>query len=146
ADRTLSTSMRAVGEVMAIGRTFEEAYLKALRSMEAGRLALEEPPLPTEKLERARALREGLRVPRPERPWYLAQAFREGMGVEEVFQLSAVDPWFLRRIQRLVERARRLGEFGAVEKVPDAELRAAKAAGFSDGSLSRLFGQTEDQA
>src|SRR5262245_3004136 len=145
ADRTLSTSMRAVGEVMAIGRTFEEAYLKALRSMEAGRLALEEPPLPAEPGERARALREALRVPRPDRPWYLAQAFREGMSVEEVFQLSAVDPWFLRRIRGLVERASKLQEFGAVERIPDAALRAAKMDGFSDRSISQVTGQTEAQ-
>src|SRR4051812_4529102 len=145
ADRTLSTSMRAVGEVMAIGRTFEEAYLKALRSMEAGRTALEEPPLPEEPSERARVLREALRVPRPERPWYLAQAFREGMSVEEVFQLSAVDPWFLRRIRGLVEQSRRLQEFSAVEQIPDDVLRAAKANGFSDRSLSQATGQAEAQ-
>jgi len=143
ADRTLSTSMRAVGEVMAIGRTFEEAYLKALRSMEAGRLALEEPPLPLDPGERVRALREALRVPRPERPWYLAQAFREGMSVEEVFQLSAVDPWFLRRIRGLVERSSGLAAYGRVEQIPDEVLREAKASGFSDRSISQATGQTE---
>src|SRR5687768_8955598 len=74
ADRTLNTQMRSVGEVMAIGRTFKEAYQKALRSMEAGRLALEVPDtLPPDPAERAAKLREALRIPRPDRPWFVAQ-------------------------------------------------------------------------
>ncbi|HZN03321.1 MAG TPA: carbamoyl-phosphate synthase large subunit, partial [Candidatus Polarisedimenticolia bacterium] len=108
ADRTLTTSMRSVGEVMAIGRTFSEAYLKALRSMEASRLALEPVDLPADKEEREKVLTEALRVPRPERPWYVAQAFREGFSVEQVHELSAIDPWFLRKIEDLVHRAQAL--------------------------------------
>src|SRR5687768_4496942 len=82
ADRTLNTTMRSVGEVMAIGRTFKEAYLKALRSLEVGRLSLQSPELPADAAEREAALREGLRIPRPDRPWFVAQAFREGMGLQ----------------------------------------------------------------
>ncbi|HYX90543.1 MAG TPA: carbamoyl-phosphate synthase large subunit, partial [Myxococcaceae bacterium] len=106
ANSALNTQMRSVGEAMAIGRTFKEAYLKALRSLEASRLSLEPPELPEHPAERETALREALRVPRPERPWYVAQAFREGMSIETVHALSALDPWFLRQIRELVQEAR----------------------------------------
>jgi carbamoyl-phosphate synthase large subunit len=145
ADRTLTTSMRSVGEVMAIGRTFSEAYLKALRSMEAGKLALEVPELPIEKEEREKVLREALRIPRPERPWFVAQAFREGMTVEQVHQLSAIDPWFLRKIEDLVRRAKALQEYGRLEQLPDEVLREAKAHGFSDRYLGQLLGCPDAQ-
>ncbi|MGZ3457325.1 MAG: carbamoyl-phosphate synthase large subunit, partial [Archangium sp.] len=140
ANRTLTTSMRSVGEVMAIGRTFREAYLKAMRSMESGRTGLEAPELPEEREERRKVLRDNVRVSRPDRPLYVAQAFREGMSVEEVFELSAIDPWFLRHIQGLVHEARQLQEFGKLDKVPDAVLRAAKADGFSDKYLAQMLG------
>ncbi len=143
ADRTLTTSMRSVGEVMAIGRTFSEAYLKALRSMESGKLALEVPDLPKEKEERQKVLHEALRVPRPERPWFVAQAFREGMTVDQVHQLSAIDPWFLRKIEELVQRAQALQGYGRVDQIPDEVLREAKAHGFSDLYLSQLLGYPE---
>ncbi|HEX8702774.1 MAG TPA: carbamoyl-phosphate synthase large subunit [Myxococcaceae bacterium] len=143
ADRTLTTSMRSVGEVMAIGRTFSEAYLKALRSMEAGRLALEVPDLPQEKEEREKVLHESLRVPRPDRPWFVAQAFREGMTVEQVHQLSSIDPWFLRKIEGLVQRAYTLQEYGRLDQLPDEVLREAKAHGFSDRYLGQLLGYPE---
>ncbi|MFY0523128.1 carbamoyl-phosphate synthase large subunit [Archangium gephyra] len=143
ANRTLTTSMRAVGEVMAIGRTFREAYLKAMRSMESGRTGLESPELPEDKDERRKVLRDHVRVPRPERPGYLVQAFREGMSVEEVHELSSIDPWFLRHIQALVHEAKQLQEFGKLENVPDAVLRAAKSDGFADKYLAQLLGCTE---
>ncbi len=143
ADRTLNTQMHSVGEVMSIGRTFKEAYLKALRSMESSGSALEAPPLPSEPAERESALREALRVPRPERPWYIAQAFRERMTVEQVHELSAIDPWFLRQIRDLVQHAKAISEFGRIEKVPDDALRSAKADGFSDRYLGELLAQRE---
>ena len=145
ADRTLTTSMRAVGEVMAIGRTFREAYLKAMRSMESGNTGMESPELPADKDARRKVLRDYLRVPRPERPLYVVQAFREGMSVEDVFELSAIDPWFLRHIQALVQEAQQLQAYGGLDAVPSAALRAAKADGFSDKYLARLFGCTEDE-
>ena len=139
AETTLTTSMRSVGEVMAIGRTFKEAYLKALRSLEVGKLALEEPDLPSAGAERTRLLREALRVPRPERPWYVAQALRDGYTVEEVHQLSAIDPWFLRQIAELVDEDKSLRGAGPLENVSDAQLRTAKSHGFSDLLLARIF-------
>jgi carbamoyl-phosphate synthase large subunit len=145
ADRTLTTSMRSVGEVMAIGRTFPEAYMKALRSMELGKVGLESPELPVEKEEREKVLHEALRVPRPERPWFVAQAFREGMTVEQVHQLSAIDPWFLRHIEALVHEARELSELGGLGKLSDAALRQAKTHGFSDKYLANLLGTGETE-
>jgi len=143
ADRTLNTQMHSVGEAMSIGRTFKEAYLKALRSMELGLSGLEPVPLPSDPVERESALREGLRTPRPERPWYLAQAFRERMTVEQVHELSAIDPWFLQHIRDLVHRSQAIAEFGRIEKVSDEALRLAKADGFSDRMLGELLAQPE---
>jgi carbamoyl-phosphate synthase large subunit len=145
-DRTLTTQMRSVGEVMAIGRTFQEAYLKALRSLEAGKGGMDPyQDLPAEGEERKAALREGLRVPRPERPWIVAQALREGFDVEEVHALSAIDPWFLRRIRALVLKEEEVRAHGAIEKVPDALLRELKSLGFSDRTLAHLLNQTEER-
>src|SRR5262245_45077048 len=143
ADRTLNTQMHSVGEAMSIGRTFKEAYLKAMRSMEAGRSALEPMELPAAPGERERVLADALRVPRAERPWYIAQAFREGMSVEQVHALSSIDPWFLRHIEELVRRSEALAEFGQIDRVPDGVLRAAKAEGFSDRYLGELLHQSE---
>ncbi len=139
ADRTLTTTMRSVGEVMAIGRTFQEAYAKALRSMEAGRLAFETPELPTAPEERKAALNDALRVPRPDRPWYVAQAFREGMSVDDVFQRSKIDPWFLTRIRDLVLETDSYAALGSLQKLTDAGLKQAKQHGFSDRYLSTLL-------
>ncbi len=137
ADRTLTTSMRSVGEVMAIGRTFKEAYLKALRSLEVGRLPLEGPELPPEGAERRMALIEGLRVPRPERPWFVAEALRSGMSVDEVHQLSAIDPWFLRQLHELVAQSQTLERAG-LKGVTDAQqLEAAKQHGLLRSRTSR---------
>ncbi|HLM48417.1 MAG TPA: carbamoyl-phosphate synthase large subunit, partial [Myxococcaceae bacterium] len=106
---------------------------------------LESPELPENKDERRKVLRDHVRVPRPERPTYVVQAFREGMSVEEVHELSSIDPWFLRHIQALVHEARRLQEFGKLEKVPDEVLRAVKQDGFADKYLAQLLGCTETE-
>ncbi|MGQ0507901.1 MAG: carbamoyl-phosphate synthase large subunit [Myxococcaceae bacterium] len=143
ADRTLNTTMRSVGEVMAMGRTFREAYLKALRSLEAGKDPLESPALPAASADRLALIKENLRIPRPDRPWYLAQAFREGLTVEDVFALCAIDPWFLRQIQSLVAEEKTIAASGGLAKLPDAALFTAKSHGFSDRSLARILNTTE---
>ncbi len=143
AARTLTTSMRSVGEVMAIGRTFREAYMKALRSTESGALSSFEPlELPADPVARTEAMRDLLRVPHPERPQALFQAFHEGMSVEEAFQLSAIDPWFLRNIRELALEARSLSGV-KLSDLDDARLRRLKADGFSDRVLAFLLGTTE---
>ncbi|MBL9037737.1 MAG: carbamoyl-phosphate synthase large subunit, partial [Archangium sp.] len=143
ASKVRGTMMRSVGEVMAIGRTFSEAYLKAFRSLEQGRL-----PIPTkaQALERPAAEREELlRVPTPERPWVVFEAFRAGMTVEQVFALTNIDPWFLRQLEQMVKSLDALAAKGSLEALSDAELKAAKAAGFSDAQLAQAFGITEAQ-
>ncbi len=139
ADRTLNTMMRSVGEVMAIGRTFKEAYMKALRSLEAGRLELEVPDLPPAGAERKMKLIESLRVPRPERPWYVAEALRSGFTVAEVHQYSAIDPWFLERLAELVADEKAMKG----KQLSDEQLREAKQNGFSDKTLAKLGGVSE---
>ncbi|MFN0061779.1 MAG: carbamoyl-phosphate synthase large subunit [Myxococcaceae bacterium] len=146
ADRTLTTSMRAVGEVMAIGRTFKEAYLKALRSLEVGKLGFDAPDLPADAEERTRVLRDAVRVARPERPWYLAEAFRSGMSVDEAYALSAIDPWFLRQIQALVQTSQTFAARGkGLGGLTDAELLSAKQDGFSDRHLADMLGVKESE-
>ncbi|HLL56108.1 MAG TPA: carbamoyl-phosphate synthase large subunit, partial [Myxococcaceae bacterium] len=145
ADSTLTTSMRSVGEVMSIGRTFKEAWLKALRSLEVSRLPLDPPgALPEDAAERAAFLRAGIQRPHPERPWFLNQAFREGMTVEEAHGLCGIDPWFLGHLADLVKEEAALKAHGALEAVPQAELHEAKRHGFSDKMLAKLFGRSED--
>ncbi len=145
AARILTTSMRSVGEVMAIGRTFREAYMKALRSTESGALSSFEPlDLPEDAVARTERVRDLLRVPQPERPQALFHAFREGMSVEEAYQLSAIDPWFLRNIRELALEAKAVS--GAkLGDLDDARLRRLKADGFSDRVLAFLLGTTEGE-
>jgi carbamoyl-phosphate synthase large subunit len=143
ADRTLNTTMRSVGEVMAIGRTFKEAYGKALRSLESGKTMLEPVQLPPEGVQRDMAMVDGVRVPRPDRPWWLAQAFREGLTVDEVHQLSKIDRWFLKQICELVLEGEALAKLGGLGKLDDARLRAAKKQGLSDRQMAKLLGVKE---
>ncbi|HLT29692.1 MAG TPA: carbamoyl-phosphate synthase large subunit [Myxococcaceae bacterium] len=144
ANRTLNTQMRSVGEVMAMGRTFQEALLKALRSLEGGRAGLDPVEVEGSEEERRAIFLEALRTPRPERLWMLAQALREGMTVEEVVEASAIDPWFVDHIAALVETERAFAAAGAVEKLSAKELRRVKSMGFSDRTLAQLLGQGEE--
>jgi len=133
AEPVLGTAMKAVGEVAAMGRCFEEALLKAVRSLETGRDSLEAPP------ELAAAddagLEARLATPSPERLWELAEAFRRGFSVERVAGITAVDPWFLRRIAGLVAAE---GALAGRPGDPEA-LAAAKRLGFTDAQIARLW-------
>jgi len=136
ADQTLTTQMKSVGEVMAIGRTFKEALQKAVRSLEQDRagLGLDQPPPDLE------ALRDRLRVPNPDRLLYLAEAMRRGLGREEIASLTRIDPWFLAQLEELVafEEA-----FRGDAVLSRGTLRDAKRLGFSDRRLAELAGRTE---
>jgi len=125
----IGSSMKSVGEVMAIGRSFEEALQKALRMRDAPR------PGAIEDGDIDRLLRE----PTPERPHVVAEAFRRGYTIERVRALSYIDPWFLQRIRRIVELERRLAADGSVEL-----LREAKQAGFADAQIAALQGTSAD--
>lgn len=137
-DRTLTTMMKSVGEVMAIGRTFKEALLKAIRSLEMDRYGLYLPQV--QKLS-DEELRKMIRTPNPDRLWHLAEAFRRGWSVEELYELSHIDRWFLYNIKQVVDFEKRLVE----EALGEELLRQAKELGYSDIEIARLKGTTEDQ-
>jgi carbamoyl-phosphate synthase large subunit len=136
ADQTLTTQMKSVGEVMAIGRTFKEALQKAVRSLEQDRsgLGLDQPPPDLE------TLRDRLRVPTADRLLYLAEAMRRGLGREEIAGLTGIDPWFLAQMEELVafEEA-----FRGAPDLSRGTLRQAKRLGFSDRRLAELAGRAE---
>jgi carbamoyl-phosphate synthase large subunit len=138
ADQTLTTQMKSVGEVMAIGRTFKEALQKAVRSLEQDRwgLTLEHPIADLE------ALRQKIRVPNVERCFALAEAYRRGLGTEELHALSGIDPWFLDGIREIVELEPLITAAGLADL---ALLRRAKQMGFSDLRLGQLTGATEEE-
>ncbi|MBI2199486.1 MAG: carbamoyl-phosphate synthase large subunit [Candidatus Rokubacteria bacterium] len=138
ADQTLTTQMKSVGEVMAIGRTFKEALQKAVRSLEQDRwgLTLDRPPADLE------TLRQQVRVPTPERCFAIAEAYRQGLTTEEIADLSAVDPWFLENVREIVELEPRIRAAG----LADARvLRRAKQMGFADCRIAELTGTTEPE-
>jgi carbamoyl-phosphate synthase large subunit len=136
ADQTLTTQMKSVGEVMAIGRTFKEALQKAVRSLEQDRAGLGLDRLPPD-LE---TLRDRLRVPNPDRLLYLAEAMRRGLEREEIAGLTRIDPWFLAQMEELIAFEE------AFRQAPDLSretLRRAKRLGFSDRRLAHLAGRPE---
>jgi carbamoyl-phosphate synthase large subunit len=141
ADARLTTQMKSVGEVMAIGRTFQESLQKALRGLETGKSGLDEIVDPTAEGARERVLKE-LRQVGADRLWYVADAFRLGLSMAEVFEACAIDPWFLAQIEELVRvegevRAQGFASLGA------GRLRELKRRGFSDRRLAKLTGVPE---
>ena len=154
-DTTLTTQMKSVGEAMAIGRTFKESLQKALRSLETGHDGFESPPLPSPDPslkgrgieEGTESLREKLSVPHAERLWYVAEALRRGMTVDEVARLTAITPWFVANIKQIVEAEKAI--HADAEMIPDpisdepflpkALLMEAKKMGFSDARIGILL-------
>ena len=138
ADHRLTTQMKSVGEVMAIGRTFQESFQKALRGLEIGIDGLDERL--TDRDEIAQSLGE----PTPDRILHVGDAFRVGMSVEEVFEESGIDPWFLAQIQEIIHHESTLLAIreagGGLDSLSATELRFLKVHGFSDRRLARLLG------
>jgi carbamoyl-phosphate synthase large subunit len=168
ADPTLTISMKSVGETMAIGRTFKEALQKGLRSLEIGRYGLgsdgkDKIPFPTEiSNEAARTqyleeIRKKLSTPNAERIFYIRDALLFGMEIEEVHELTKIDPWFLCNIQEITDLEREIRSYGAKVRdlelwkiqipqqlrIPEPLLRKAKEFGFSDFQLAYLLGVDE---
>lgn len=133
ANDRLTTQMKSVGEVMAIGRTFQESFQKALRGLEVGVDGLDE------KTNDYELIAAELGVPGPDRIWYVGDAFRLGMTLEEVFSLSKIDPWFLVQIEDLIKREVAL-EGRTLDSMNREELRGLKRKGFSDKRLAKLLG------
>ena len=146
ADRTLTTQMKSVGEAMAVGRTFKEAFLKAFRSLELGRsgrlFGQTAVGGPFEQEDDA-ALQRALGIPTDRRMWAVFRAFERGWDLEEVRRLTKMDPWFLTQFQQMTEMAKVLRAVGPRDLSRDL-LREAKRAGFSDADLSLLLGIDED--
>ena len=141
AEPVLTTQMKSVGEVMAIGRTFQESFQKALRGLETGIDGLDERIRPDEP-DAVERLRQAIAVPGPERYLHLADAFRAGFTLEEVHERSRIDPWFLVQIEELVAIEREL-QGRKLADLDAAELRRLKAKGFSDRRLAKLLGCDE---
>jgi carbamoyl-phosphate synthase large subunit len=141
----LTTSMKSVGEVMAIGRTFAESLQKALRGLETGLCGLDEVEIEDAlDADNSRAaIARALGTPTPDRLRVIAQAFRHGLSVEEVNAACSYDPWFLRQIETLVRREASIRQDGLPADA--AGFRALKAEGFSDLRLAGLTGLTEAQ-
>ncbi|OGL65117.1 MAG: carbamoyl phosphate synthase large subunit [Candidatus Tectomicrobia bacterium RIFCSPLOWO2_12_FULL_69_37] len=143
----LDTQMRSVGEAMAIGRTFREALMKAVRSMEIDRYGLGDPDpagwaaLPAG--ERRGRIAEGLEVPSPDRLWTVARALREGWTVEGIHSHSKIDPWFLHHIAELVGLEAEAGGPGLLSDA--GRLRLLKENGFSDRDLAQRQGVAEKE-
>src|SRR5688572_17226748 len=144
ADRTLTTQMKSVGEAMAIGRTFKEAFLKAVRSLELGKSGslftgtaaqLEE--------EDESALRKRLVVPSDRRMWALFRALRRGWSVETLHELTKIDPWFLQQFADIVE-LRNMADLGEFREVSADLLRTMKRSGFSDADIAGVYGIDEE--
>jgi len=137
AEHTLTTAMKSVGEVMAIGRTFAESLQKALRGLETGLTGLDEIEIPgLGSGDDKNAIRAALGTPTPDRLRMVAQALRMGTSVADVHQMCRIDPWFLERIAEIVAMEARIREHGLPG---DAEnLRMLKAMGFSDARLASL--------
>ena len=146
ADSRLTTQMKSVGETMAIGRTFKEAFQKSLRGLEVGSFGFgcdgkdlwgtaAEPSLDD--------IRARVATADPDRVWYLRYAFKAGMTVEEVHELTAIDRWFLDQLQQIVEIESLIRTVGTLTAIDDGLLRHAKQAGFSDRQLAVMLGASE---
>jgi len=134
----LTTSMKSVGETMAIGRTFKESLQKAIRSLEIGRFGFGQ-ALPDDVREKQSLIKSKLIKPNSLRLFYIAEALKVGMTVDEVYGLTGVDPWFLHQIKDILD-----AEDELAASTPTAELlRAAKQMGFSDRTLGSLWNKTE---
>ncbi|WP_419768861.1 carbamoyl-phosphate synthase large subunit [Arcobacter sp.] len=136
ADSTLTTSMKSVGEVMAMGRTFNESIQKALCSLETGLCGFD--PIKAE-MEKIKA---EIRRPNCDRLLYLMQGMREGLTNEEIFELSKIDPWFLTKFRQIVDMEKSMDASILTDEV---KMRIIKSNGFSDKMISMLIGKTEEE-
>jgi len=138
ADDFLTTSMKSVGETMAIGRTFKESLQKAIRSLEIGRFILDQ-ALPEDVKDKTEFLKGKLIKPNSLRLFYIAAAMQNGMSVDELYQLTKIDPWFLHQVREIVDAENELKN-----SKPSVELlKAAKEMGFADRALASFWNKTE---
>ncbi len=136
ADMTLTTQMKSVGEVMSIGRTFKESLLKAVRSLEIGSSGFE--PVEASITE----IKARLKTPYAERLWYIAQGLRQGLGVDEIRELTCIDPWFLHAMKQIIDMEKKVVKH---KSQLSGVLREAKEYGFSDKHIGQLVTKTEKE-
>lgn len=141
ADARLTTQMKSVGEVMAIGRTFQESMQKALRGLEVGATGFD-PKLNFDDAEAQSTLTRELTVPGADRIWFVADAFRAGKSIDDVFALTNIDRWFLVQIEDLVREEERVKTLG-LSSIDRDLMYKLKRKGFSDARLAKLLGVTE---
>ncbi|MBT6780814.1 MAG: carbamoyl-phosphate synthase large subunit, partial [Porticoccaceae bacterium] len=141
ADQSLTTQMKSVGEVMAIGRTFQESLQKALRGLEVGVSGFD-PKIDTHDEDHAAILFNQLAEAGPDRIWYLADAFRQGMSCEEIFGVTKIDPWFLVQIEDLIIEESRLNG-SRLTSVDEKTLYRLKRKGFADRRIADILLCTE---
>ena len=144
ADSRLTTQMKSVGEVMAVGRTFQESLQKALRSLEVGLAGLDEIVTDHDDRRELERLRRELRDAGPHRLRYLADALRLGVGEDEVQRLSRIDPWFIAQVADLVREERELAT-RRLDRLEFDALRRLKRKGFSDARIATLLGAAESE-
>ncbi len=142
ADARLTTQMKSVGEVMAIGRSFHESLQKALRGLEIGKTGLNPTGLDLGTDDGLAVLKRELREPRPDRVFHLADAFRAGLSLEEVFELSRIDPWFLAAFEDIVQTEAEITRQG-ITALDAPRLRELKRLGFADARIAELIGSDE---
>jgi carbamoyl-phosphate synthase large subunit len=144
ADRTLTTQMKSVGEAMAIGRTFKEAFLKSVRSLELGKQGtLFSPPAAEESEIDETALRKQLVVPSDRRMWSLFRALQLGWSIETLYDLTKIDRWFLHQFREIVE-LRAIADMGEFREISSDLLRTLKRTGFSDADIAAVYGVDEE--
>jgi carbamoyl-phosphate synthase large subunit len=142
ADARLTTQMKSVGEVMAMGRTFHESLQKALRGLEIGKTGLNPTGLDLTTDDGLAVLKRELREPRPDRVFHLADAFRAGLTLDEVYSLSRVDPWFLAAFEDIVLTEKDVKAQG-ITALDASRMRELKRMGFSDARLAELLDTNE---
>jgi carbamoyl-phosphate synthase large subunit len=143
ADPTLTLQMKSVGEVMAIGRNFKEALLKAFRSLEVKRDSLE--PKYTALEQEGRQLKEMMARPTFNRLWQIADALRLGVSIDEIYQLTKIDPWFLDQIREVLAIEEQLKKLNHGAPLDKEVVRLAKEAGYSDRRIGHLVGRSEGE-
>ena len=146
ADATLTTQMKSVGETMAIGRSFKESFQKALRGLEVGAFGFgcdQKDLWGSDQRPTNEEIRSKLSVPNAERVWHLRYALKAGFSLEEIHELTNIDPWFLDHLAELVETEDQLRQIGGLSQCSTEQLRKAKRFGYSDRQLASIFGTSE---
>ncbi|MFN7732669.1 MAG: carbamoyl-phosphate synthase large subunit [Pirellula sp.] len=148
ADSTLTTQMKSVGETMAIGRTFKESFQKALRGLEVGAFGFGSDTKDlwyTDRRPDDEEIRSKLSRPNADRVWYIRYAMLAGMGIDEIYSITNIDPWFLDQLHEIVEFESHLRSLGSIAAVDRQTLRAAKQMGFSDRQLATMLNSDDDE-